>query len=118
METLPEIGTSLASSETWEQLKILRDVLSHNSNRSETVKVKLLNITAMAAQRKDGHPSLYYLGPHGPAPLHRQDCSHWCLPGVPDTWNELFYALFMKQEAPSSSKRVEEANSTGNVTMS
>ncbi|EFH58707.1 hypothetical protein ARALYDRAFT_896717 [Arabidopsis lyrata subsp. lyrata] len=54
----------------------------------------------MAAQRKDGHPSLYYHGPLGPAPLHRQDCSHWCLPGVPDTWNELFYALFMKQEAP------------------
>lgn len=118
METLPEIGTSLASSETWEQLKILGDVLSHYSNRSETVKMKVLNITAMAAQRKDGHPSLYYLGSLGPAPLHRQDCSHWCLPGVPDTWNELFYALLMKQEASSSSRRVKEATSTGNVTMS
>jgi hypothetical protein len=20
------------------------------------------------------------------------DCSHWCLPGVPDSWNELLYA--------------------------
>ncbi|ESQ49438.1 hypothetical protein EUTSA_v10020661mg [Eutrema salsugineum] len=118
METLPEIGTSLVSSETWEQLKILEDVLSHYSNRSETVKMKLLNITSMAAQRKDGHPSLYYLGPLGPAPLHRQDCSHWCLPGVPDTWNELLYALFMKQEASYSSGRVEEANIIGNVTMS
>ncbi|KAF8101168.1 hypothetical protein N665_0209s0026 [Sinapis alba] len=102
METLPEIGTttSLVSSETWEQLKIVGDTLSsHHSNRSsETVEVKVLNITAMSAQRKDGHPSLYYLGSHGPAPLHRQDCSHWCLPGVPDTWNELLYALFMKQE--------------------
>ncbi|XP_010435819.1 PREDICTED: protein trichome birefringence-like 10 isoform X2 [Camelina sativa] len=119
METLPEIRTSLVSSETWEQLKILGDVLSRYSNRSETVKMKVLNITAMASQRKDGHPSLYYLGSHGPAPLHRQDCSHWCLPGVPDTWNELFYALFMKQDAASSSsRRVEEATSTGNVTMS
>lgn len=118
METLPEIRTSLVSSETWEQLKILEDVLSHYSNRSETVKMKMLNITAMAARRKDGHPSLYYLGTLSPAPLHRQDCSHWCLPGVPDMWNELLYALFMKQEASLSSKRVEESNSTGNVTMS
>ncbi|KAG2316094.1 hypothetical protein Bca4012_066931 [Brassica carinata] len=117
METLPEIGTtSLVSSETWQQLKILGDALSHYSNRS--VKVKVLNITAMSAQRKDGHPSLYYLGSRGPAPLHRQDCSHWCLPGVPDTWNELMYALFMKQETSSSYGRAREANSTGNVTMS
>ncbi|KFK38044.1 hypothetical protein AALP_AA3G062900 [Arabis alpina] len=118
LETLPEIGTSLVSSETWEQLKILEDVLSQYSNRSEIVKMKMLNITAMAAQRKDGHPSIYYLGSLGPAPLHRQDCSHWCLPGVPDTWNEVLYALFMKQEASSSATRDEEANSTGNVTMS
>lgn len=118
METLPEIGTSLGSSESWEQLKILRDVLSGYSNRSETVKMEVLNITAMAAQRKDGHPSIYYLGSVGPAPLHRQDCSHWCLPGVPDTWNELLYALFMKQEASSSSGRVKEVNSKANVTMS
>ncbi|KAJ0249673.1 Protein trichome birefringence-like 10 [Hirschfeldia incana] len=114
METLPEIGTTslVSSSETGQQLKILGDALSRYSNRSETVNVKVLNITAMSAQRKDGHPSLYYLGLRGPAPLHRQDCSHWCLPGVPDTWNELMYALLMKQG------RAKEANGTGNVTMS
>lgn len=114
METLPEIGTSLVPSETWEQIKILNDVLYLFSNRSETVKLKLLNITAMAAQRKDGHSSLYYLGPAGPAPLHRQDCSHWCLPGVPDSWNELLYALFLKSEA---SFRTFNAT-TGDVTGS
>ncbi|KAM0902155.1 hypothetical protein ACQ4PT_019484 [Festuca glaucescens] len=27
-----------------------------------------------------------------------EDCSHWCLPGVPDTWNELLYALFMRRQ--------------------
>lgn len=60
----------------------------------------VLNVTNMTSRRKDGHSSLYYLGPKvGPAPLHRQDCSHWCLPGVPDTWNELLYALFLKREA-------------------
>ena len=23
--------------------------------------------------------------------------THWCLPSVPDTWNELLYALIMKK---------------------
>lgn len=103
METLPDFGASLVPSETWEHIKLLQDVLSspYFSNRSETVRLKLLNITAMAAQRNDGHPSLYYLGLAGPAPFHREDCSHWCLPGVPDSWNELLYALFLKQEGSS-----------------
>ncbi|KAL5982566.1 hypothetical protein ACLOJK_016640 [Asimina triloba] len=26
------------------------------------------------------------------------DCSHWCLPGVPDAWNELLYILFLRRE--------------------
>ncbi|EPS71922.1 hypothetical protein M569_02836, partial [Genlisea aurea] len=60
--------------------------------------VELLNVTGMTAVRKDGHSSLYYLGPEiGLAPVHRQDCSHWCLPGVPDSWNELLYAVVIKR---------------------
>ncbi|KAK2996658.1 hypothetical protein RJ639_026226 [Escallonia herrerae] len=52
----------------------------------------------MSSRRKDGHASVYYLGSKsGPASLHRQDCSHWCLPGVPDSWNELLYALFLRR---------------------
>lgn len=62
-------------------------------------KIELLNVTGMTSQRKDGHSSLYYLGPSkGPASPHRQDCSHWCLPGVPDSWNELLYAIFLKRD--------------------
>ncbi|CAA7056027.1 unnamed protein product [Microthlaspi erraticum] len=102
LEILPEVGTSSVSSETWKQLNILRDVFSQYSNRSETIRMKLLNITAMSALRKDGHPSLYYAGSHSPAPPHLQDCSHWCLPGVPDTWNELLYALLLKQDSSST----------------
>lgn len=97
LEKLPEPGTSLVPPETWTQLKLVTDVLSAHVNAS---KVNVLNITYMTAQRKDGHQSLYYLGPdRSPAPLHRQDCSHWCLPGVPDSWNELLYAYFLKHEA-------------------
>ncbi|XP_061357954.1 protein trichome birefringence-like [Gastrolobium bilobum] len=55
-----------------------------------------LNITKMTDFRLDAHPSMYrntnmteetkkYM-------LTHQDCSHWCLPGVPDLWNELVYA--------------------------
>ncbi|KAF1866460.1 hypothetical protein Lal_00017843 [Lupinus albus] len=50
--------------------------------------VTLLDITTLSLLRKDGHPSIYGLG--GPTGM---DCSHWCLPGVPDTWNEILYNL-------------------------
>lgn len=97
METLPELGTSMVPSETWEQFKLVGDVLSAYSNASEGTKFDILNVTRMTARRKDGHSSLYYLGPkESPAPIHRQDCSHWCLPGVPDAWNELLYAMVLK----------------------
>lgn len=53
--------------------------------------VKLLNITGLSSYRSDGHPSIYGLtNAHG-----YQDCSHWCLPGIPDVWNVLLYALLI-----------------------
>ncbi|XP_076934514.1 protein trichome birefringence-like 8 [Bidens hawaiensis] len=56
-------------------------------------KVKFLNISYLTTMRKDGHPSRYREpGTRQPSP---QDCSHWCLPGVPDTWNELLYAQLL-----------------------
>lgn len=103
METLPELGTSLVPQDNWSQFKIANSAfLAHtNPNTSELSKFRVLNVTRMTAQRKDGHSSIYYMGPNAnPAPPHRQDCSHWCLPGVPDTWNELLYALFLKYETP------------------
>ncbi|KAJ4727811.1 Protein trichome birefringence-like [Melia azedarach] len=53
--------------------------------------VTLLNITSLSKYRIDGHPSIYgrYSGKRHSSSI--QDCSHWCLPGVPDTWNELLY---------------------------
>lgn len=104
METLPEVGTSLVPNDNWSQFKIANAVLSEYSNTTGiSKKLKILNVTHMTAQRKDGHSSLYYLGPSvGPAPIHRQDCSHWCLPGVPDAWNELLYALLLKYQLSHS----------------
>uniref|UniRef100_A0A2P2NHJ9 Uncharacterized protein MANES_01G208600 n=1 Tax=Rhizophora mucronata TaxID=61149 RepID=A0A2P2NHJ9_RHIMU len=74
---------------------MLVDVL-RSLNESFGMNLDLLNVTKMTAHRKDGHISVYYFD--GPASLRRQDCSHWCLPGVPDSWNELLYALFMKRQ--------------------
>ncbi|MBA0871435.1 hypothetical protein Goshw_025645 [Gossypium schwendimanii] len=48
--------------------------------------VYLLDITTLSQLRKDAHPSTY-CGDHS-----GNDCSHWCLPGLPDTWNQLLYA--------------------------
>lgn len=48
--------------------------------------VYLLDITTLSQLRKDAHPETYS-GEHVGL-----DCSHWCLPGLPDTWNQLLYA--------------------------
>ncbi|WOG94198.1 hypothetical protein DCAR_0313491 [Daucus carota subsp. sativus] len=50
--------------------------------------VKLLDITALSQLRDEGHISRYSIK----ATPGVQDCLHWCLPGVPDTWNELLFA--------------------------
>lgn len=51
-------------------------------------RVKLLDITALSKLRDDGHVSKY--GFHAKPGMY--DCLHWCLPGIPDTWNELLAA--------------------------
>ncbi|KAH7294130.1 hypothetical protein KP509_28G058000 [Ceratopteris richardii] len=64
-------------------------------------KVHLLDITKLSSFRKDAHSSIYYVESNQPRPFRRQDCSHWCLPGLPDTWNHLLYATLIS--APFSS---------------
>lgn len=65
--------------------------------------VSYLNITRMTDFRKDAHPSVYrkqnLTDEERREPERFQDCSHWCLPGVPDSWNELLYAqILLKQK--------------------
>ncbi|RAL43511.1 unnamed protein product [Cuscuta campestris] len=96
-ETLPDLGSSQMLGST--EFDAVINVLSRRQHN-----VELLNVTMMTWQRKDAHLSLYYLGPTGLAPLHRQDCSHWCLPGVPDSWNQLLYAIFLKRDRLNRSR--------------
>ncbi|KAK8617273.1 hypothetical protein V6N13_080190 [Hibiscus sabdariffa] len=63
------------------------------------VPVSVLNITQLSMYRVDAHSSIYtetggkLLTPEEKAdPKKHADCIHWCLPGVPDTWNQLLFA--------------------------
>ncbi|XP_060213977.1 protein trichome birefringence-like 2 [Lycium barbarum] len=82
------------------KMKVLHHVL-HNI----TIPVIYMNISRLTDYRKDGHPSIYRKEyktvEERMAGVHAQDCSHWCLPGVPDTWNELLYASLLKSRKGS-----------------
>ena len=69
--------------------------------RMSGVKVQILNITQLSEYRKDGHPSIYrrqwvaLTEEQLSNPASFADCGHWCLPGVPDTWNQILYAYLL-----------------------
>ncbi|CAL4922177.1 unnamed protein product [Urochloa decumbens] len=94
-ETTPVVGlnstTTAGQASASGQNQVIQAVL-----RGMKSPVRLLDITALSAMRKDAHPSVYS-GDLTPAqranPGGSVDCSHWCLPGLPDTWNQLFYTL-------------------------
>ncbi|XP_010534606.1 PREDICTED: protein trichome birefringence-like 30 [Tarenaya hassleriana] len=70
--------------------------IAENVTKSTKLPIKFLNITRLSEYRKDGHTS-FYGSPRGKLvspeqtsdPATFADCLHWCLPGLPDTWNEL-----------------------------
>jgi hypothetical protein len=53
------------------------------------VPITVLNVTLMGAFRSDAHVGTWS---YPPTIL---DCSHWCLPGVPDAWNELIFSYLL-----------------------
>lgn len=64
--------------------------------KSTKLPISFLNITKISEYRKDGHTSFYgsrngkLVTPEEESdPTTFADCYHWCLPGLPDTWNEL-----------------------------
>lgn len=77
------------------KMKIVEEVIEHMK-----VPVVLLNVTRLTNFRKDGHPSVYgkVRAKGVKVSTRKQDCSHWCLPGVPDAWNELIYATLVFQQ--------------------
>ncbi|XP_039006678.1 protein trichome birefringence-like 2 [Hibiscus syriacus] len=73
--------------------------LEHVLQQTKTP-VIYFNVSRLTDYRKDAHPSIYRSEYKTEEERNRavavQDCSHWCLPGVPDTWNELLYASLLK----------------------
>ncbi|CAA7016190.1 unnamed protein product [Microthlaspi erraticum] len=87
------------------KMEILERVL-----RGMRTPVTYLNITRLTDYRKDAHPSIYrkqkLSDEESKSPLLYQDCSHWCLPGVPDSWNEILYAeLLVKLDQLGGKRR-------------
>ncbi|PKI51442.1 hypothetical protein CRG98_028153 [Punica granatum] len=93
-------------------MKVVETVI--DDLRSRGVAVQILNITQLSEYRKEAHPSIHRkqwepLKEEKLAnPLSYADCYHWCLPGVPDVWNELLYAHIFKNWVPKLESRVEE----------
>lgn len=63
--------------------------------KSMSVPVTTLHVTPMGAYRSDGH-----VGTWGDNPSI-QDCSHWCLPGLPDMWNEIVFSYLLHKDGIS-----------------
>ncbi|XP_059669590.1 protein trichome birefringence-like 9 [Cornus florida] len=90
--TTPETDYTKLEAEPLNNLYI-SDVIKQMESANR--KAYFLNITYLTELRKDGHPSSHR-EPGTPVSAP-QDCSHWCLPGVPDTWNELLYAQLLSK---------------------
>ncbi|KAG2328863.1 hypothetical protein Bca4012_021514 [Brassica carinata] len=78
--------------------------VAENVTRSLKVPVYFLNITRLSEFRKDAHTSVHtirqgkMLTPEQQAdPNTYADCIHWCLPGLPDTWNEFLYTRIISR---------------------
>ncbi|MCO5577598.1 hypothetical protein L7F22_031429 [Adiantum nelumboides] len=69
-----------------DKMHVIEDIV-----RNMKIPVQILNVTRFSEFRKDAHPSIYGQVPQDKR-RPRQDCSHWCLPGLPDIWNEVLYA--------------------------
>ncbi|KAM7501788.1 hypothetical protein LguiB_000692 [Lonicera macranthoides] len=92
-EMVPASGTTYPGVYTDPQYKVLQRVISDMNNPAY-----FLDITMLSALRKDAHPSIYgsnWTPAQKANPDHYADCSHWCLPGLPDIWNQLFYAALL-----------------------
>ncbi|KAL9407358.1 hypothetical protein Peur_004330 [Populus x canadensis] len=74
-----------------------------------------LNVTRMTNFRRDAHPSVYReqnMTEEERSLSRVQDCSHWCLPGVPDTWNEIVYSHLLFKHKQKELKQTQRLTSS------
>ncbi|KAE8690730.1 Protein trichome birefringence-like 12 [Hibiscus syriacus] len=54
--------------------------------------IQVLDLTHLSEFRADAHPAIW-LGQKEAVSIWGQDCTHWCLPSVPDTWVDILVQL-------------------------
>ncbi|XP_059291053.1 protein trichome birefringence-like 4 [Lycium ferocissimum] len=91
-ETKPIRNETQLAPYPW-MMRVLESVISEMKTP-----VVYLNITKMTDYRKEGHPSIFREAKSKRRAGMFQDCSHWCLPGVPDSWNQLLYATLVDSQ--------------------
>ncbi|CAH2042967.1 unnamed protein product [Thlaspi arvense] len=101
LETTPILNTSSRINVGTDR-RLFRAV--ENVTRSMTVPVHFINITTLSEYRKDAHTSVYTIrqgkmltDEQKADPAVYADCIHWCLPGLPDTWNEFIYTRIISR---------------------
>ncbi|KAL8552184.1 hypothetical protein ACS0TY_001031 [Phlomoides rotata] len=100
-ETAPILNTSMPLNVGTDRRLLM---VAANITQSMKVPVNFINITKLSEYRKDAHTSVHtirqgkMLTPEQQAdPTTFADCIHWCLPGLPDTWNEFLYTRIMSR---------------------
>ncbi|MBA0753977.1 hypothetical protein Gogos_021171 [Gossypium gossypioides] len=97
-ESYPIQGSYWGTGSNLAIMEILHEVL-----QDLKINVTFLNITQLSEYRKDAHTTVFgerrgklLIKEQRADPLNFADCIHWCLPGVPDTWNEILYAYLLQ----------------------
>ncbi|CAL9106051.1 unnamed protein product [Musa textilis] len=97
LETQPVANLShpLDVGTDWRLFVVAENVIK----KTKKVPVTFVRITGLSEYRKDAHTSVHTLrqgklltAEQQADPATYADCIHWCLPGLPDTWNEFLYA--------------------------
>ncbi|KAG8377069.1 hypothetical protein BUALT_Bualt09G0129900 [Buddleja alternifolia] len=96
-EPIPGEGFSIASNKN--MIRIQESLVQ--KLKTKGIKAEYFPITEMSEMRRDAHLSIYrtFYEPlteeNIKDPRTYADCLHWCLPGVPDVWNQIVYAYIM-----------------------
>merc|ERR1712048_693323 len=75
----------IATEAGWHSAEILRQDRELNWPAMRALGVQVMHVERMTMSRPDGHR---VLGHH-----NATDCLHFCEPGIPDSWVQLFLAL-------------------------
>ncbi|XP_017980692.1 PREDICTED: protein trichome birefringence-like 31 [Theobroma cacao] len=97
-ESYPIQGSYWGTGSNLAIMDIIRDILQELK-----INVTFLNITQLSEYRKDAHTTVFgerrgrlLTKEQRADPKNFADCIHWCLPGVPDTWNEILFAYLLQ----------------------